>query len=31
MTDPRAMRPWWTRRDFLQRSAAVAAGAYGMR
>jgi ABC-type transport system substrate-binding protein len=25
------MRPWWTRRDFLQRSAAVAAGAYGMR
>jgi len=31
MTDPRAMRPWWNRRDFLQRSAAVAAGAYGMR
>jgi ABC-type transport system substrate-binding protein len=24
-------RPWWNRRDFLQRSAAVAAGAYGMR
>jgi ABC-type transport system substrate-binding protein len=30
MTDPRAMRPWWSRRDFLQR-ATVAAGAYGMR
>src|SRR6266478_337818 len=25
------MRPWWNRRDFLKSSAAVAAGAYGMR
>ncbi len=31
MTDPRAARPWWNRRDFLKSSAAVAAGAYGMR
>src|SRR6266581_5013486 len=31
MTDPNAVRPWWNRRDFLQKSAAVAAGAYGMR
>jgi peptide/nickel transport system substrate-binding protein len=31
MTDPRATRPWWNRRDFLKSSAAVAAGAYGMR
>jgi peptide/nickel transport system substrate-binding protein len=30
MTDPLATRRW-TRRDFLQTSAAVAAGAYGMR
>src|SRR6266566_1777028 len=25
------MRPWWNRRDFLKSSAALAAGAYGMR
>src|ERR1051326_5539463 len=31
MTDPRAARPWWNRRDFLQGSAAMAASAYGMR
>jgi peptide/nickel transport system substrate-binding protein len=31
MTDPRAASPWWNRRDFLKNSAAVAAGAYGMR
>ena len=31
MTDPRAARPWWSRRDFLKTSAAAAAGAYGMR
>ena len=31
MTDPRITGPWWSRRDFLQRSAAAAAGAYGMR
>jgi peptide/nickel transport system substrate-binding protein len=31
MTDPRAACPWWNRRDFLKNSAAVAAGAYGMR
>ena len=31
MTDPRAARPWWNRRDFLKSSAAVAASAYGMR
>jgi ABC-type transport system substrate-binding protein len=32
MTDTRIVtRPWWSRRDFLQRSAAVAASAYAMR
>ena len=31
MTDPNAARPWWSRRDFLKSSAAVAAGVYGMR
>src|SRR5712691_10857706 len=31
MTDPRAARPWWSRRDFLKTSVAAAAGAYGMR
>ena len=31
MADSHLTRPWWNRRDFLQRSAAVAAGAYGMR
>ena len=30
MTDFRAARPWWSRRDFLKSSAAVAAGVYGM-
>src|SRR5712691_663402 len=25
------MRPWWSRRDFLQTGAALAAGAYGLR
>src|SRR6202158_4487191 len=31
MIDPRAARPWWSRRDVLKSSAAVAAGAYGLR
>ena len=31
MTDLRATRPWWNRRDFLKSSAAVAASVYGMR
>ena len=31
MADSHLTRPWWNRRDFLQRCAAVAAGAYGMR
>ena len=31
MADSHLPRPRWNRRDFLQRSAAVAAGAYGMR
>ncbi|MGE5270571.1 MAG: ABC transporter substrate-binding protein, partial [Thiohalocapsa sp.] len=31
MTDTRSARPWWNRRQFLQRSVAAAAGAYGMR
>src|SRR6266403_3197652 len=31
MRHPVFARPEWTRRGFLQRSAAVAAGAYGMR
>src|SRR6266513_3428941 len=31
MTDRRAAHPTWNRRRFLQRSAAAAAGAYGMR
>src|SRR5437762_2717796 len=31
MTDPRARFPWNSRRAFLQSSAALAAGAYGMR
>jgi ABC-type transport system substrate-binding protein len=31
MTDPRAARPWWSRRDLLKTGAAAAAGAYGMR
>ena len=31
MADSHLTRPRWTRRDFLQRSATVAAGAYGMR
>ena len=31
MTELRAVRPWWNRRDFLKSSAAVAAGAYAMR
>src|SRR5215831_5846194 len=31
MTDLRATRPWWTRRDLLKSSAAVAVGAYAMR
>ncbi len=31
MTDPRATGPWWSRREFLRSSAAIAAGAYGMR
>ena len=31
MTDLRATRPWWNRRDFLKSSAAMAAGVYGLR
>ena len=31
MTDPRGTRPWWTRREFMRSSAAVAAGMYAMR
>jgi len=31
MTDLRATRPGWNRRDFLKNSAAVAAGVYAMR
>src|SRR6266849_3503433 len=31
MTNPRAARSWWSRRDFLKTSVAAAAGAYGMR
>src|ERR1700746_1506189 len=31
MTHLRATRPWWTPRDFLKNSAAVAAGIYAMR
>ena len=30
MKDPRFARSWWTRRGFLQGSAAVAAGVYGL-
>ena len=30
MSDPRFGRPWWTRRGFLQGSAAVIAGIYGL-
>ena len=30
MRDPSFGRPWWTRRDFLNRSAAAVAGAYGL-
>ena len=30
MTDQRFGRPWWSRRDFLKSSAAVAASMYGM-
>ena len=31
MTDPRAARPWWTRREFLRTTAATAGAAYGLR
>ena len=31
MRDPFFARPGWTRRGFLERSATMAAGAYGMR
>jgi len=31
MTDLRAARPWWNRRDFLKSSATVAAGVCAMR
>jgi hypothetical protein len=31
MTDLRATRPWWNRRDFLKSSAPMAASVYGMR
>ena len=30
MTDPRFARPWWTRRSFLQGSAAAIAGINGL-
>jgi peptide/nickel transport system substrate-binding protein len=30
MNEPRFGRPWWNRRQFLQGSAAIAAGAYGL-
>jgi peptide/nickel transport system substrate-binding protein len=30
MTDPRAARPWWTRRDFLRAGTTAAAGAWGL-
>src|SRR3954464_14067205 len=30
MTTPVSVRPWWSRREFLRSSAAVAAGAYGL-
>jgi NAD(P)-dependent dehydrogenase (short-subunit alcohol dehydrogenase family) len=30
MTGPYSVRPWWSRREFLKSSAAVAAGAYGL-
>ena len=30
MNDPQFERPWWTRRGFLQGTAAVAAGIYGL-
>src|SRR5262245_59251899 len=30
MTEPRFGRPWWTRRSFLQASAAAAAGVYAI-
>jgi peptide/nickel transport system substrate-binding protein len=31
MAGPRPDRPWWTRRDFMRSSAAVAAGLYALR
>src|SRR5438093_412782 len=31
MTDTHATRPWWSRRDLLKSSAAIAAGGYAMR
>jgi len=30
MTGPYSVRPWWSRREFLKSSVAVAAGAYGL-
>ena len=30
MTGPYSVRPWWSRREFLKGSVAVAAGAYGL-
>ena len=30
MTGPYSIRPWWSRREFLKSSVAVAAGAYGL-
>jgi len=30
MNDPRFGYPWWTRRQFLQGSAAIVAGTYGL-
>jgi len=30
MTRPYSVRPWWSRREFLKSSVAVAAGAYGL-
>jgi hypothetical protein len=30
MTGPYSVSPWWSRREFLKSSVAVAAGAYGL-
>ena len=30
MTDPRSVRPWWTRRDFLKAGTSAVAGAWSL-